>query len=67
MYKIGYKEVTELEWRCCPGYQGYDCMELKDFPPSPKEVHPSPAHIPQQEQSMLGMKMFNHKSVCFTA
>ncbi|KAF7669969.1 hypothetical protein LDENG_00105590 [Lucifuga dentata] len=30
IYKIGYKTVTELEWRCCPGYQGYDCRELKD-------------------------------------
>ncbi|XP_076014319.1 EMILIN-2 [Genypterus blacodes] len=30
MYKIGYKSVTELEWRCCPAYQGYDCRELKD-------------------------------------
>ncbi|XP_070409224.1 EMILIN-2 isoform X2 [Nothobranchius furzeri] len=31
MYKISYKTVTELEWRCCPGYQGYDCMEVKDL------------------------------------
>ncbi|KAM9337170.1 EMILIN-2 [Symphorus nematophorus] len=30
-YKIAYKTVTELEWRCCPGYQGYDCMEVKDM------------------------------------
>ncbi|XP_026147900.1 EMILIN-2 [Mastacembelus armatus] len=29
-YKIAYKIVTELEWRCCPGYQGYDCREVKD-------------------------------------
>lgn len=29
-YKIAYKTVTQLEWRCCPGYQGYDCRELKD-------------------------------------
>ena len=31
MYKIAYKTVTELAWRCCPGYQGYDCMEVKDM------------------------------------
>ncbi|XP_061569546.1 EMILIN-2 [Cololabis saira] len=31
MYKIAYKTVTELEWRCCPGYQGRDCMEVKDL------------------------------------
>ncbi|XP_017262211.1 EMILIN-2 [Kryptolebias marmoratus] len=30
-YKIAYKTVTELEWRCCPGYQGQDCMEVKDM------------------------------------
>ncbi|XP_072098193.1 EMILIN-3 isoform X1 [Mobula birostris] len=26
-YKIGYKTVTELEWRCCPGYSGDACQE----------------------------------------
>lgn len=31
MYKIAYKTVTELEWRCCPGYQGHNCMEVKDI------------------------------------
>ncbi|XP_068566427.1 EMILIN-2 [Cebidichthys violaceus] len=30
-YKIAYKTVTELEWRCCPGYQGHDCWEVKDI------------------------------------
>uniref|UniRef100_A0A8C2CQF9 Elastin microfibril interfacer 3 n=1 Tax=Cyprinus carpio TaxID=7962 RepID=A0A8C2CQF9_CYPCA len=24
-YKIGYKTITELEWRCCPGYSGENC------------------------------------------
>ncbi|KAF7661891.1 hypothetical protein LDENG_00250710 [Lucifuga dentata] len=28
-YKIAFKTVTELEWRCCPGYQGPDCKDLK--------------------------------------
>lgn len=28
-YRIAYKAVTELEWRCCPGYQGPDCREVK--------------------------------------
>ncbi|KAM9751892.1 EMILIN-3 [Menidia menidia] len=27
IYKVAHKTVTELEWRCCPGYSGYDCME----------------------------------------
>ncbi|KAF5895762.1 structural maintenance of chromosomes flexible hinge domain-containing protein 1, partial [Clarias magur] len=40
-YKVGYKQVTELEWRCCPGYRGYDCMELKGAQP-PFQVLPKP-------------------------
>uniref|UniRef100_A0A671VX49 Elastin microfibril interfacer 3a n=1 Tax=Sparus aurata TaxID=8175 RepID=A0A671VX49_SPAAU len=27
LYKVAHKTVTELEWRCCPGYSGYGCME----------------------------------------
>ncbi|KAL7865106.1 hypothetical protein AOLI_G00165260 [Acnodon oligacanthus] len=26
-YKIGYKTVTELEWRCCPGHSGENCLD----------------------------------------
>ncbi|MBN3310602.1 EMIL3 protein, partial [Amia calva] len=26
-YKVGYKTVTELEWRCCPGFSGEGCYE----------------------------------------
>ncbi|XP_077371412.1 EMILIN-3 [Festucalex cinctus] len=41
MYKVAHKTVTELEWRCCPGYSGYGCMEgppayqhsMKSMPP----------------------------------
>lgn len=25
-YKVGHKTVTELEWRCCPGYSGENCF-----------------------------------------
>nr|XP_040028169.1 EMILIN-2 [Gasterosteus aculeatus aculeatus] len=28
-YKTTFKSVTELEWRCCPGYHGLDCKDLK--------------------------------------
>ncbi|XP_052396829.1 EMILIN-3 [Carassius gibelio] len=24
-YKIGYKTLSELEWRCCPGHSGENC------------------------------------------
>ncbi|XP_028921822.1 EMILIN-2 [Ornithorhynchus anatinus] len=26
-YVIKYKTVTQLEWRCCPGYRGHNCQE----------------------------------------
>ncbi|XP_039202022.1 EMILIN-1 [Crotalus tigris] len=26
-YKVAYKMVSDLEWRCCPGYSGNDCAE----------------------------------------
>ncbi|XP_059914479.1 EMILIN-2 [Gadus macrocephalus] len=29
MYKIAFKIVTRLEWKCCPGYQGQDCKDVK--------------------------------------
>ncbi|XP_034026829.1 EMILIN-2 [Thalassophryne amazonica] len=62
MYKIGYKTVTELEWKCCPGYQGHDCLELKDmrlphrdsFPHTPSgsgHIRPQ-AREPQMEGQM---------------
>ncbi|XP_053173039.1 EMILIN-3 [Scomber japonicus] len=36
-YKVGYKTVTELEWRCCPGYSGESCF---DGPTSLPDVGP---------------------------
>ncbi|XP_068792679.1 EMILIN-1 [Struthio camelus] len=26
-YKVAYKTVSDLEWRCCQGYSGEDCAE----------------------------------------
>ncbi|XP_067309709.1 EMILIN-2 [Pseudorasbora parva] len=49
-YKLAYKTVTELEWRCCPGYQGPDCREVKGSPnrqteyPQSYPQHPEPQH-----------------------
>lgn len=57
MYKIGYKQVTELEWRCCPGYQGHECTELKVTPEKPKvveEPRPDAPSANSQQQSILG-------------
>lgn len=57
MYKIGYKQVTELEWRCCPGYQGHDCTELKVTPEKPtvfEKPRPDAPSANSQQQSILG-------------
>ncbi|KAG5844474.1 hypothetical protein ANANG_G00162900 [Anguilla anguilla] len=26
-YRVAYRQVTALEWRCCPGFLGADCSE----------------------------------------
>uniref|UniRef100_A0A8D0HCX8 Elastin microfibril interfacer 1 n=1 Tax=Sphenodon punctatus TaxID=8508 RepID=A0A8D0HCX8_SPHPU len=26
-YKVAYKTVSDMEWRCCPGFTGDDCAE----------------------------------------
>lgn len=26
-FKVTYKQVTSLEWRCCPGFVGEECRE----------------------------------------
>uniref|UniRef100_A0A8C6ZUE4 Elastin microfibril interfacer 2 n=1 Tax=Nothoprocta perdicaria TaxID=30464 RepID=A0A8C6ZUE4_NOTPE len=36
---VAYKTVTELEWRCCPGYRGADCKEGPEQPNSAR--HPT--------------------------
>ncbi|XP_023281031.1 EMILIN-3 [Seriola lalandi dorsalis] len=55
-YKVGFKTVTELEWRCCPGYSGENCYDGPT--PSPGGVIPpfrGPG-IPHRP----GMKGFPH-------
>ncbi|XP_036029721.1 EMILIN-2 [Onychomys torridus] len=38
-----YKTVTQLEWRCCPGFRGADCQEgPKDPPKTPRPPHARP-------------------------
>ncbi|XP_048041265.1 EMILIN-2 [Megalobrama amblycephala] len=62
MYKIGYKQVTELEWRCCPGYQGHDCTEVKVTPQKPnvvEEPRPDAPSTNSQQQSILGPEVFS--------
>ncbi|XP_061588536.1 EMILIN-2 [Cololabis saira] len=57
-YKIAYKTVTELQWRCCPGYRGPDCKDLRQMPdrrPPPPQgedhyVPPNPGHSTRHTQ-----------------
>ncbi|XP_041859980.1 EMILIN-2-like [Melanotaenia boesemani] len=52
IYKVAHKTVTELEWRCCPGYSGYGCMEghpiyqrpMRMFPPFKGPQFKGPQH-----------------------
>nr|XP_020650168.1 EMILIN-2 isoform X1 [Pogona vitticeps] len=46
-YKIAYKTVTELEWRCCPGYMGIDCKEAVPQKPRPVVY---PAELPPEHK-----------------
>uniref|UniRef100_A0A4W4EXB8 Elastin microfibril interfacer 2a n=1 Tax=Electrophorus electricus TaxID=8005 RepID=A0A4W4EXB8_ELEEL len=46
-YRISYKTVTELEWRCCPGYQGPDCKDPKGSPNTQTILEPQPQAHPQ--------------------
>ncbi|XP_063651604.1 EMILIN-2 isoform X5 [Pan troglodytes] len=40
-YVTRYKTVTQLEWRCCPGFRGGDCQEGPKDPV--KTLRPTPA------------------------
>ncbi|KAM4610951.1 EMILIN-3 isoform 2-T3 [Polymixia lowei] len=54
-YKVGFKTVTELEWRCCPGYSGENCY---DGPTSLPDIMMPPfkGALPHRP----GMKGFPH-------
>ncbi|XP_021090033.1 EMILIN-2 isoform X2 [Mesocricetus auratus] len=42
-----YKTVTQLEWRCCPGFRGADCQE------GPKDPLKTPWHPPARPRNNL--------------
>ncbi|KAK2854372.1 hypothetical protein Q5P01_007033 [Channa striata] len=46
-YKVAYKMVTEMEWKCCHGYSGEDCV---DGPAGGAEAHISTTR-PQPRQA----------------
>ncbi|XP_067887801.1 EMILIN-2-like isoform X2 [Heterodontus francisci] len=53
-YKVAYKVVTQLEWRCCPGFKGGDCKtgqsgQTSIFP----QPYPAPRQIPKSTDSQV--------------
>ncbi|XP_004686426.1 PREDICTED: EMILIN-1 [Condylura cristata] len=44
-YRVAYKTVTDMEWRCCQGYRGDDCAEgsAPALGPAPTTSRPRPA------------------------
>lgn len=47
-YKVAYKTVSDMEWKCCQGYSGDDCMEgpagglqIPTSRPRPRPVRPN--------------------------
>ncbi|XP_069777843.1 EMILIN-2-like isoform X2 [Narcine bancroftii] len=44
-YKVAFKMVTQLAWRCCPGFKGKDC---KDGQSARTAVSPLPSSDPQK-------------------
>ncbi|XP_068135882.1 EMILIN-1 [Hyperolius riggenbachi] len=47
-YKVAYKSVTDMEWRCCQGYSGDDCIDgpaggaqVTTSRPRPRPVRPN--------------------------
>ncbi|KAK0133954.1 EMILIN-3 [Merluccius polli] len=40
IFKVAHKMVTELEWRCCPGFSGYGCMEATYHHPPVRMMPP---------------------------
>ncbi|XP_061522020.1 EMILIN-2 isoform X2 [Phycodurus eques] len=64
-YKLDYKTVTELQWRCCPGFQGHDCMEVKSsnkpLERSPENQTPfASGRIPTERTDHQGAPRGNH-------
>lgn len=53
LYKVAHKTVTELEWRCCPGFSGYSCVETH-----PSYRHPTKLMPPFKGPPMKGPPMF---------
>ncbi|XP_069508398.1 EMILIN-3 isoform X2 [Ambystoma mexicanum] len=54
-YKIGYKTITELEWRCCPGFSGEGCQDIPTQQPGLLPHFPGPKVPPGSKKFPGGM------------
>ncbi|MBZ3887163.1 EMILIN-2 [Sciurus carolinensis] len=55
-YVIRYKTVTQLEWRCCPGFRGADCQE------GPKDPVKTPRPTPARPRNSIKKATDNEPS-----
>eukprot|EP00079_Xenopus_tropicalis_P036760 XP_017950531.1 PREDICTED: EMILIN-2 isoform X2 [Xenopus tropicalis] len=59
-YTTSYKVVTELEWRCCPGFKGVDC---KDGPSEEAKSIPLQTSRPAAGSKDTGNKGIGGKDI----
>ncbi|XP_045911458.1 EMILIN-2 [Micropterus dolomieu] len=67
LYKVAHKTVTELEWRCCPGYSGYGCMERHPVYQHPMKMMPPFKGPPMKGPQFKGLQFKGpqHKGTMF--
>ncbi|XP_004619014.2 EMILIN-1 [Sorex araneus] len=58
-YRVAYKTVTDMEWRCCQGYGGDDCAEGSAPALSPAAATPRPRPA---RPNLSGSSAGNHLS-----
>lgn len=62
MFKVAYKSITELEWRCCPGFTGAGCnigptaYGMKAMPPFKGQMPSFKGPMPSQKGPQPSMK-----------
>uniref|UniRef100_A0A3Q2X062 Elastin microfibril interfacer 1a n=1 Tax=Haplochromis burtoni TaxID=8153 RepID=A0A3Q2X062_HAPBU len=54
-YKVAYKMVTEMEWRCCHGYSGEDCHSGPQGTPETGVADTDTEKIRQLENTIHGL------------
>uniref|UniRef100_A0A8C6KVS7 Elastin microfibril interfacer 3a n=1 Tax=Nothobranchius furzeri TaxID=105023 RepID=A0A8C6KVS7_NOTFU len=48
VYKVEHRTVTELEWRCCPGFSGYNCLTDTNSEPEHEQIQEPEEIIPEE-------------------